>query len=168
MPAPPAGDDAVLAAALVAAYDLTPPVAVHPLPDAGGINNAVRVVRTGAGDFVWKRYAAHGDSAAIAREHRLLARLAASRLSFAVPIPLPTRDGATICPCRVRPAGASSPPACRVGRSIATVLRRSPHSGRRWENCIGHWPGFESSHPSRARSMATCAGFIPPCPIPSP
>lgn len=92
-----ADGDATLAATLQAAYDLAPPVVIQPLPDAGGINNAVRAVRTGAGEFVWKRYAAHGDPAAIAREHRLLGRLSEARLSFAVPVPLPARDGATLC-----------------------------------------------------------------------
>ena len=81
------------------AYDLAPPVELSPLsgPLSGGIGNLVLGVRTGAGEFVWKGYATHADVAAILYEHRLVGWLAGRGLSFAVPVPLPTRDGATLC-----------------------------------------------------------------------
>ena len=47
----------------LAAYDLAPPVEVSPL--SGGTNNPVLLVRTGAGEFVWKGYATHADRASI-------------------------------------------------------------------------------------------------------
>ena len=77
-------------------YALTPPVEIAPLDKRGGSNNDVRVVRTGAGQFLWKRYLTHADPARILAEHRLLAWLDAAGLPFAVPAPLRTRDGATL------------------------------------------------------------------------
>ena len=77
------------------AYDLAPPVEISPL--SGGTNNPVLLVRTGAGEFVWKGYATHADRAAILYEHRLLGWLAGRGLSFAVPAPVPARDGETLC-----------------------------------------------------------------------
>jgi homoserine kinase type II len=80
----------------LAAYDLAPPVELSPL--SGGTNNPVLLVRTGAGEFVWKGYATQADRAAILNEHRLLGWLADRGLSFAVPAPVPARDGETLCP----------------------------------------------------------------------
>lgn len=39
----------------LAPYELTPPLRVVPLAAGAGINNQVRVVRTGAGRFLWKQ-----------------------------------------------------------------------------------------------------------------
>jgi homoserine kinase type II len=80
------------------AYDLMPPIEIWTLPGAIGINNHVRSVRTGAGAFVWKRYLSHRDPAVIRYEHRLLAWLAGQDLSFATPLPIPTRTGDTLSP----------------------------------------------------------------------
>lgn len=81
----------------LAAYDLAPPVEPFTLLDAGGINNGVVGVRTGSGDFVWKVYRTHGDPATIAYEHRLLGWLTGVGLSFAIPVPIATRGGETVC-----------------------------------------------------------------------
>lgn len=81
----------------LAVYDLKPPVQAFALPDAGGINNRTRGVRTGAGPFVWKTYLAHRAPAAIRYEHRLLAWLAQQPLSFATPCAIPTWAGDTLC-----------------------------------------------------------------------
>jgi homoserine kinase type II len=81
-------------ASVLAAYNLTPPVAV--LPMAQGSNNTTRLVQTGVGDLVWREYRSHSAATTIQYEHRLLTWLAGSSLSFAVPTPVPTRDGSTI------------------------------------------------------------------------
>lgn len=81
----------------LARYDLPLPVRAFALPDAGGINNRIRGVRTGAGTFVWKTYLANRDPAAIRYEHRLLTWLAQQPLSFATPAAIPTRTGDTLC-----------------------------------------------------------------------
>ena len=91
MPDPPASPG--IAPALDA-YDLAPPLELSPLP--GGTNNPVLLVRTGVGEFVWKSYTMHADPAPIRYEHRLLTWLAAQGLSFAVPSPVPARDGETL------------------------------------------------------------------------
>ncbi len=79
------------------AYELAQPVELFPLPGATGINNPVLGVRTGAGEFVWKGYATHADAYTILYEHRLLGWLTDQRLPFAVPAPVPTRHGETLC-----------------------------------------------------------------------
>lgn len=81
---------------ILTAYDLPPPVTLFALPGAGGINNTVVGVRAGAGEYVYKTYSTHGNPATILYEHRLLGWLAAAGLSFAVPVPLPARDGGTL------------------------------------------------------------------------
>ena len=84
------------ASELEAAYTLTPPVEVVALDGTGGKNNLVRVARTRAGQYLWKRYLTNADPARILAEHRLLTWLAGAGLPFAVPIPIPARDGATL------------------------------------------------------------------------
>jgi Ser/Thr protein kinase RdoA (MazF antagonist) len=79
----------------LASYDLAPPVQLVPLPDQG-VNNSNVGVRTGGGDYIWKSYTAYEDASAIAYEHDLLHWLAARQLSFAVPAPIPMRDGTMI------------------------------------------------------------------------
>lgn len=83
---------------ILAHYDLTPPVEAYILPDAGGINNRIRGVRTGAGTFIWKTYLTHPDAETIRYEHQLLVWLAGQGLSFATPRAVPTRTGDTLCP----------------------------------------------------------------------
>ncbi|HWQ14907.1 MAG TPA: phosphotransferase [Roseiflexaceae bacterium] len=78
-----------------AAYDLAPPLERFAL-GAGGSNNETFGLRTGAGVLVVKRYRAARGREAVAYEHRLLALLAVAGLPFAVPAPLPTRDGKTL------------------------------------------------------------------------
>jgi homoserine kinase type II len=78
------------------AYDLVPPVRPFELPGPGS-NNDILGVHTGAGDFVWKTYRTEGDLAAILYEHHLLAWLGQAKLSFGVPVPVPTRGGETVC-----------------------------------------------------------------------
>ncbi|MCW5851600.1 MAG: phosphotransferase [Anaerolineae bacterium] len=79
---------------VLAAYDLVPPVTVEALD--GGINNATRLVKTGAGDFVWRQYRAQRPAETLLYEHRLLAWLTHQTLSFGVPIPLASRTGLTL------------------------------------------------------------------------
>lgn len=86
------------AAGDLAAYPLVPPLTVAPLVGAGGINNQVRLVETGAGRFLWKGYLTHADPARIVAEHRLLDWLTDAGLPFATPAPVPTRTGATLLP----------------------------------------------------------------------
>lgn len=82
---------------IVARYDLIPPIETFVLPNAGGINNRIRGVRTGTDTFVWKMYLSHPDADTIRYEHRLLAWLAGQGLSFATPRALTTRAGDTLC-----------------------------------------------------------------------
>lgn len=86
------------AADILVFYDLTQPIEVFDRAGAIGINNRVRWVRTGAGTFVWKSYLSHRNAAVIRYEHRLLAWLAGQDLSFATPLPIPTRTGDTLSP----------------------------------------------------------------------
>jgi homoserine kinase type II len=83
-----------LVASLLDAYDMAPPVSLFGLEHAG-MNNVNRGVRTGAGEYVLRAYASlsYQDAAAIEYEQAVLTWLAGQRLSFAVPVPLLTRDG---------------------------------------------------------------------------
>ncbi len=76
-------------------FNLVPPVVIAPLGQSG-VNNAVWLVRTGAGEFVWKelRHAA-GSAAALEYEHWLIEELARQSPPFAVPVPVRARDGGT-------------------------------------------------------------------------
>jgi homoserine kinase type II len=78
-------------------YPLTPPVVVGALPEQGN-NNQGHQVHTGAGDFYVRQYTSlsYRESASIPYENRLLTWLAEQLLSFAVPMPLATRDGSLI------------------------------------------------------------------------
>ncbi len=82
---------------LLAAYGLTPPVSLFDLPGAAGSNNEVQGIHTGGGDFVWKTRQNRFGQPSFLYEHRLLAWLAQADLSFAVPVPIPTRLGFTEC-----------------------------------------------------------------------
>ena len=83
--------------AALAPYGLTPPLHVLPLAAGAGINNQVRVVRTGAGQFLWK-HLTHAAPTLIQIEHRLLAWLAEAGLPFGTPQPLATDTGETLLP----------------------------------------------------------------------
>ncbi len=79
-------------------YQLVLPVTVQPLVDRAGLNNQVRLVESGSGQFLWKHYQTHADPARILAEHRLLRWLGAQGLPFAVPAPLAATSGATLLP----------------------------------------------------------------------
>lgn len=79
----------------LASYDLIPPIETITLPHQGNNNECIGV-RTGAGNFVWKTYTSYDDVAAVHYEHCLLQWLAAARLSFTVPAPIPACDGTTL------------------------------------------------------------------------
>lgn len=81
---------------LVDAYGLVPPVAPFVL-NGQGVNNSVHGIHTGAGDVVLKTYHTQDNVTVIAYEHDLLRWLAQAGLPFAVPTPLPARNGSTIC-----------------------------------------------------------------------
>lgn len=87
-----------LVALLREQYALAPPVTSFGLEHAG-LNNVNTGIRTGAGTFVARVYESlsYEDAASVAYEHRLLDWLAGQGLSFAVPVPIPTRDGASWC-----------------------------------------------------------------------
>ena len=84
-----------MADTLLSAYDLAPPVELFELPRSGIVSRTVGV-RTAQGEFVWKTYLSLSNPASILYEHRLLAWLAGTGLSFAVPQPVPNRDGNTL------------------------------------------------------------------------
>ncbi len=93
----PAGPPGSRQEPALAAYALPPPAELVPLARTG-INNQVMEVRAGPLRYVWKRYQSFEDPAAIRYEHRLLGWLATQGLPFAVPVPVPTRTGDTLCP----------------------------------------------------------------------
>ena len=78
----------------IAAYDLEPPITTFAVTQ--GKNNTSVGIHTGAGDFIWRGYAAIHGKASIHYEHRLLAWLATAGLSFAIPVPVPARDGSLL------------------------------------------------------------------------
>ncbi len=84
---------------LLSGYDLAAPVELFELPRAGIVSRTIGV-RTANGEFVWKTYQSLSSPASILYEHRLLAWLAAAGLSFAVPQPVPNRDGQTLTQSR--------------------------------------------------------------------
>lgn len=76
-----------------ATYGLEPPLQRFALPSSG-LNNHTTGLRTGCGEYVLKLYRAPMDEPSLDYEHALLRRAADAGLSFAVPAPLPARDGA--------------------------------------------------------------------------
>jgi Ser/Thr protein kinase RdoA (MazF antagonist) len=80
---------------VLAPYDLAAPVGIAPLVPHG-LNNALFLVTTGASPLVLKVYKGTHSLASLRYEHRLLARLADRSLPFAIPVPVPARDGATL------------------------------------------------------------------------
>ena len=81
--------------AALAGYHLAPPVTFFALP--AGINNTIVGVHTGAGDYVWKTYETGFAPETIRAEHRVLHWLASQACSFAVPAPVLTRAGDSLC-----------------------------------------------------------------------
>jgi homoserine kinase type II len=80
--------------ALALNYDLTPPLDSFELTEQG-VNNTTSGLHTGAGDLIWKTYATQRNAQALLYEHRLLEWVSRQGLPFSVPVPLPTRAGAT-------------------------------------------------------------------------
>src|SRR3989440_12361713 len=80
----------------LAAYNLVPPVELVALPHQG-VNNQNAGIHSESGDFVVKTYTSYDDPASIHYEHHLLTWLAEEVLSFAVPVPIRTNDGALVC-----------------------------------------------------------------------
>jgi Ser/Thr protein kinase RdoA (MazF antagonist)/predicted kinase len=87
-------DDAHDILPLLDAYPLTPPIECLPA-GAGGKNNHMLRVRTGAGNFYVRGYTSlsYTDPATIAFENDVLLWLSGRSLSFAIPVPIPTSDG---------------------------------------------------------------------------
>ena len=127
------------------AYALAPPVAPFVLTNAGGTNNGVVGVRTGAGDFVWKVYRTHDDPATIEYEHRLLAWLAGAARSFAIPVPVPTRGGETVCHV---PAGWGALFPLLAG---GPADRRDPAQVEAVGAALGGLPALLAGYPSTPR-----------------
>ncbi len=84
-------------AATLAAYELAPPVELFMLPYHGNSTQNIGV-RTGSGEFVLRTYSADSEANSIRHEHHLLGWLAEAALSFAVPVPVPTRNDDTVVP----------------------------------------------------------------------
>jgi homoserine kinase type II len=82
-------------AALVDAYEITPPVSMHRL--RGGVNNVSYRVDSAGASFFLKRYETGIDQASLAYEHDLLRWLNTQPRSFAVPAPHLSRRGETLC-----------------------------------------------------------------------
>ncbi|MBA3274256.1 MAG: phosphotransferase [Chloroflexia bacterium] len=74
-------------------WALVPPLEVEPI--ATGTNNRSFLVKSGMHFCVLKWYRNVGNLERLRFEHKLLGALAAARLPFAVPTPLPTRTGDT-------------------------------------------------------------------------
>lgn len=82
---------------LASHFTLVPPISIAPFAQAG-VNNTVWLVRTGAGEFIWKESRhALGSVAALEYEHWLIEELARQSPPFAVPVPVRARDGKTYC-----------------------------------------------------------------------
>ncbi len=75
-------------------FDGLSPFQWYRLPGSGR-NNQLEGIHTKTGQFVWKTYthASHADPAVITYEHAIFQHLNQHSLSFAVPQPLPNRDG---------------------------------------------------------------------------
>ena len=79
-------------------YSLSQPVHVMPMTEVGR-NNQMWTVEAGDTPYVLKQHtsSSYDDCASIDYEHRLLHQLAQGDLSFALPVPLLTREGPTVC-----------------------------------------------------------------------
>ncbi|MBN1876427.1 MAG: phosphotransferase [Anaerolineae bacterium] len=75
-------------------FDNMYPFRRSPLPGSGR-NNQLEGIQTKSGMFVWKTYthASHSDPATIVYEHAVFQYLNQQALSFALPQPLPNREG---------------------------------------------------------------------------
>ena len=77
---------------LSSTWDLQGPFSVRLLAE-GSTNNSVYLVETSAGSrYVVRLYRNHIDSARLNFEHAVLTALNSQGLSFALPLPIPTRD----------------------------------------------------------------------------
>jgi homoserine kinase type II len=85
-------DQAFLDSALDSVWGLTAPWRVEPLGQ--GTNNLMVRIETTAGRYVLRIYGNHTDEGRVVVELQILAALAMQRLPFAVPSPVPTRQGA--------------------------------------------------------------------------
>ncbi|MFZ5816681.1 MAG: homoserine kinase [Bacillota bacterium] len=65
-------------------------------PAEGGINNLTWFVRSAEGRFVLRLYQNTADAERVRFEHAVLTGLAAGDLPFAVPAPVPTREGESL------------------------------------------------------------------------
>lgn len=74
-------------------WDLSQPISLRPV--IHGVNNTNRIVETPTGRYVVRIYR-HSAPDAVRSEHALLAALATQELPFAIPAPVPTRDGDTV------------------------------------------------------------------------
>src|SRR5215469_7628433 len=74
-------------------WDLQGPFSIRLLAE-GSTNNFVYLLETSTGDrYVVRLYRNHIDSARLNFEHSVLTALQRQDLSFAVPLPIPTRTG---------------------------------------------------------------------------
>jgi len=147
----------------LAPYGLTPPLHVVPLAAGAGINNQVRVVRTGAGQFLWK-HLTHADPAHILAEHGLLGWLAGANLPFGTPQPLATAPRATDSPPPAAVAMRSSA-GSPANRSHAATRPRSRRWGRRSGCSTARWPRCPSTSARPGRRMGRWPRSIRACPI---
>src|SRR3712207_2363390 len=81
---------------LLSAWPIDEPVDVQPL--SYGNNNLSYAVTTRSERYILRIYQNAVDRDRVQYEHTLLARLARTRLSFAVPAPVATRSSSTLMP----------------------------------------------------------------------
>jgi len=150
----------------LAAYGLTPPLHVAPLAAGAGINNQVRVVRTGAGQFLWK-HLTHSAPTRIVIEHRLLAWLSGAALPFGTPQPLATVSGETLIP--VAAGGWQALFRWLPGEPLARHdPDRSRHWARRSGRCTARWPPCPPPSPPPGRRMGRWRRSTRACPLRPP
>jgi homoserine kinase type II len=133
---------------LMSHFNLVAPIGVEPLVQSG-VNNAVWLVRTGAGEFVWKelRHAA-GSAAALEYEHWLLGELARQSPPFALPVPVRARDGGTF---RHLPSGG-----------LGVLLPRLPG-----QQVARHDPDEVEAFGEACGALVTALAGVPPRPHPT-
>lgn len=144
----------------LAEYALVPPLRWFALAHAGK-NNPTLGLHTGAGTFVARRYTSrcYRDPEAIAYEERLLTWLATRGLSFAVPVPLPTRGGALH-------TSATQGRAALIPALRGTPLARQEHDGTLLGAATGEIQAALRHHPATPRPGRPLCGALFRFPLP--
>jgi hypothetical protein len=102
-----------------------------------GVNNLTRIVETEGGSYVLRVYKPGTDLTKVQFELEVLRGLARQELSFAVPAPMPTRDGEPLARfpaewAAALTAGTDAVPA--NGDALATLVPVIPGARPEWAN----------------------------------